>query len=118
MTLTYYSAKMETHAEFEPEWVWLDDEGTNVYVQRYGPDLTVIFFFGADKHNPPTLLANRVCTKYEGLEIGDPTATFPTAKDLHAAIWDRFVTFGRTASPTLISEPRVDSIDSSVDEVT
>ncbi|KAJ4310976.1 hypothetical protein N0V84_010674 [Fusarium piperis] len=78
---------METHAEFEPEWVWVDDEGTNVYAQGYGRDLTVIFSFSADKHNPPTSLANRVCAKYEGLETDDPSTTFPTTKDLHAAIW-------------------------------
>ncbi|KAK0655570.1 hypothetical protein B0T16DRAFT_432809 [Cercophora newfieldiana] len=94
---------METHDDFEPEWIWVDDEGTNVYAQGYGRDLTVIFSFCADKHSPPTSLANRVCTKYEGLETEEPASTFSTIKDLHAAIWGAI---------------RVDSIDSSIEKIT
>ncbi|KAK2590463.1 hypothetical protein QQS21_011850 [Conoideocrella luteorostrata] len=115
---------METHDEFEPEWVWADDEGTNVYAQGYGRHLTVIFSFSADKHNPPTSLANRVCTKYEGLETEDPASTFPTIADLHTAIWGAI----RHAWPHCVSHPDlrtkldavvgVESIDSSVDKIT
>ncbi|KAI1151868.1 kinase-like domain-containing protein [Nemania diffusa] len=93
---------METHDEFEPEWVWADDEGNNVYAQGYGQDLTVIFSFCTDKHKPPTSLANRICTKYEGLETKDPATTFPTIKDMHTAIWEAIL----------------DSIDSSLEKVT
>ncbi|KAK3943565.1 hypothetical protein QBC46DRAFT_405344 [Diplogelasinospora grovesii] len=118
------SAKMETHDELEPEWVWVDDEGTNVYAQGYGRDLTVIFSFCADKHNPPTSLANRVCTKYEGLETEDPAGTFPTIKDLHTAIrgairhiWPHCVSHPdfRTKLDAIVG---VDSIDSSIEKVT
>ncbi|KAK0618504.1 hypothetical protein B0T17DRAFT_619088 [Bombardia bombarda] len=115
---------METHHEFEPEWVWADDEGTNVYAQGYGRDLTVIFSFCADKHNPPTSLANRVCTKFEGLETEDAASTFPTIEDLHAAIWGAI----RHIWPHCVSHPDlrtkldavvgVDSVDSSVEKVT
>lgn len=124
VTLAYHSAKMETHSEFEPEWIWVDDEGTAVYAQGYGRDLTAIFSFRADKHNPPTSLANRVCTKYEGLETDDPAATFPTTKDLHAAIWGSI----RHIWPHCVSHSDlrtkldavvgVDSIDSSMEKVT
>ena len=115
---------METCDKFEPEWVWADDEGTNVYAQGYGRDLTVIFSFSADKRNPPTSLANRVCTKYEGLETEDPTATFLTIRDMHAAIWGAI----RHVWPRCVSHPdlrtrldaavAVDSMDSSLEKVT
>ena len=115
---------METHDGFEPEWVWADDEGTNVYAQGYGRDLTVIFSFSADKHKPPTSLANRVCTKYEGLETEDPAGTFPTITDLHAAIWGAI----RHIWPHCVSHPDlrtnldavvgVDSSDSSIEKIT
>lgn len=78
---------MEEKDKFQPEWVWVDDEGVNVYAQGYGRDLTVIFSFSADKTKPHTSLANRVCTKYEGIETDDPSATFASITDLHAAIW-------------------------------
>ncbi|KPM35003.1 hypothetical protein AK830_g11562 [Neonectria ditissima] len=100
---------MESHAEFEPEWIWVDVEGTTVYAQGYGRDLT---------------LANRVCTKYEGLETDDPAATFPSIKDLHAAIWGSI----RHVWPRCASHPDlgtkldagvgVDSVDSSMEKVT
>ncbi|OAL48661.1 hypothetical protein IQ07DRAFT_645437 [Pyrenochaeta sp. DS3sAY3a] len=115
---------MESHDKFEPEWVWVDDEGTNVYAQGYGRDLTVIFSFSADKHQPPTSLANRVCTKYEELETEDPAATFATIKDLHAAIWGAI----HHVWPHCVSRPDlrtkmdavvgIDSIDSSDEKTT
>lgn len=114
---------METHNEFVPEWVWVDDEGTNVYAQGHEQDLTVISF-GADKNKPPTSLANRVCTKYEGVDTEDPAATFPTINDLHAAIWGAI----RHIWPHCVSHDdlrtkldavvAVDSIDSSLEKVT
>ncbi|KAI6755642.1 hypothetical protein HG531_004748 [Fusarium graminearum] len=78
---------MEKHENFEPEWIWADDQGT-VYAQGYGCDLTVIFSFSANKEgSPPTSLANRVCNKFENIKTDDPGATFATISDLHAAIW-------------------------------
>lgn len=116
--------EMERHADFEPEWIWVDDEGTNVYAQGYGRDLTVIFSFSADKHNPPTSLANRVCNKYEEIECEDPAATFPTVEDLHAAIWGAI----RHIWPHCASHPdlktkldavvAVESVDSSLGKTT
>ncbi|KAF5246321.1 hypothetical protein FAUST_1438 [Fusarium austroamericanum] len=78
---------MEKHENFEPEWIWADDQGT-VYAQGYGCDLTVIFSFSANKEgNPPTSLANRVCNKFENIETDDPGATIATIPDLHTALW-------------------------------
>ncbi|PCD36201.1 hypothetical protein FGRA07_08085 [Fusarium graminearum] len=78
---------MEKHENFEPEWIWADDQGT-VYAQGYGCDLTVIFSFSANKEgSPPTSLANRVCNKSENIKTDDPGATFATISDLHTAIW-------------------------------
>lgn len=115
---------METRNGFEPEWVWVDDEGTNAYAQGYGQDLTVIFSFSVDKNKPPTSLANRVCTKYEDIDTEDPAATFPTIKDLHDAIWGAI----RHVWPHCVSRAdlrtkldavvAVDSIDSSIEKVT
>lgn len=95
---------MEAHDEFEPEWVWVDDEGTNVYAQGYGRDLTVIFSFSADKRKPSTSLANRVCTKYEGLETEDPQPPFLPSRTCTRQSGAQFGTFGPAASPTPISE--------------
>uniref|UniRef100_A0A8H7NLT6 Uncharacterized protein n=1 Tax=Bionectria ochroleuca TaxID=29856 RepID=A0A8H7NLT6_BIOOC len=78
--------QMEAHNEFTPEWIWPDDEGMNVYAQEYGQDLTVILSFSASKHNPPTSLANRVCTKYERLDTADPASTFSTTQDMHNTV--------------------------------
>ncbi|ATY67440.1 kinase-like domain [Cordyceps militaris] len=115
---------METHDEFVPEWIWADDEGTTVYAQGYGQDLTVIFSFCADKHKPSTSLANRVCTKYEGLDTKDPASTFATFQDARDAIWGAI----RHIWPLCVSHPDlsakldavvgVDSIDDSVEKAT
>ncbi|RMZ80383.1 hypothetical protein DV738_g2782, partial [Chaetothyriales sp. CBS 135597] len=115
---------METNDKFEPEWIWIDDEGSNVYAQGYGRSRTVIFSFSADNHNPPTSLGNRVCTKYEGIETKDEAATFPTIKDMRDAIWGAI----RHVWPRYLSHPglgtgldtvvAVDSIDSSIEKVT
>ncbi|OAA55847.1 Protein kinase-like domain protein [Niveomyces insectorum RCEF 264] len=112
------------HDAFEPEWVWADDEGTSIYAQGYGRGLTVIFSFSADKQKPPTALANRVCTKYEEVETEDPASTFPTIKDLHAAIWGaiRHIWPRCTSHPDLRDKldavVDVDSIDSSLEKTT
>ncbi|RMD40840.1 hypothetical protein DV735_g4318, partial [Chaetothyriales sp. CBS 134920] len=117
---------METYDsdKFEPEWVWVDDEGSHVYAQGYGGNLTVIFSFAADSRNPPISLANRVRTKYEELETTDAAATFPTTKDMHNAIWGaihhvwpRYVSQSNLAHQ-LDTVVAVDSIDSSIEKVT
>lgn len=115
---------METHDEFVPEWIWVDDEGTTVYAQGYSQDLTVIFSFYADKYKPPTSLANRVCTKYKGIDTKDPASTFPNFQDARAAIWGAI----RHIWPHCVSHPDlrakldavvgVDGIGDSVEQVT
>jgi hypothetical protein len=113
---------MGTHDAFEPEWIWADDEGTNIYAQGYGGDRTVIFSFSAHKSTPPTSLANRVCTKYEEIETEDPADTFPTIDHFHAAIWGAI----RHVWPHCVSNSElnkldavvgIDSIDSSIEKV-
>ncbi|KAK6342224.1 hypothetical protein TWF730_001702 [Orbilia blumenaviensis] len=119
----------EAQDKFEPEWIWPDDEGTNVYAQGYGRDLTVIFSFSSDKRNPPTSLANRLYTKYEELnaddeiENEDPATTFPTINEAHTAIWRAI----HHIWPQCISQPdlrtrldsvvRVDSVDGSIEKI-
>ncbi|KAM0301628.1 hypothetical protein ACHAPM_005863 [Fusarium culmorum] len=112
---------MEKHENFEPEWIWADDQGT-VYAQGYGCDLTVIFSFSANKEgSPPTSLANRVCNKFENIKTDDPGATFATISDLHTAIWASI----RQLWPQIVSRPAlrlddvvaIESSDSSVENL-
>lgn len=111
-------------ADFHPEWIWADDEGSTVYAQVYGADLNIIFSFSANKDRLHRSLANRVCTSFERLEAEDPEATFPTIKDMHAAIWGSI----RHIWPQCVSRSdlvekldavvAIDSFDGSMDHVT
>ncbi|KAK3393275.1 hypothetical protein B0H63DRAFT_530964 [Podospora didyma] len=113
---------MASYEDFKPEWVWVDNDGTNVYAQGYGRGLTVIFSFSIDKALPPTSLGNRVCTKYEGIEVDDPAQTFPTIPDMRAAVWDsiRHIWPHCSVHPDLNKLDAVvgiESIDSSIEKV-
>ncbi|KAI0025887.1 hypothetical protein F4780DRAFT_789381 [Xylariomycetidae sp. FL0641] len=110
---------MTTNQAFQPQWIWVDHKGANVYAQGYGERLTVIFSFTADSRNPPTSLANRVCTKMGELETNDPAATFADIESSDAAIWGaiRQVWPQCTGKGTAVGRPgvvvAVDSMDSS-----
>ena len=53
---------MSQTAEFTGEWIWGDEEETEVYAQGYGADATTIFRFS--KNDRRTSLANRIVSCY------------------------------------------------------
>lgn len=74
--------------DFEPEWIWGDDDETTVYAQAYGSGHTIIFSFKLDATKPPTGLANRLCTCYHGLSVHHETTTFPDRPAMRKALWE------------------------------
>ena len=86
------------HTGFTPEWIWGNDEETEVYAQGYGSGYTVIFSFKRNLDRDPTSLANRIVTCYHhdddsdndnGEDIGDvdEQLTFANIDAMREQLW-------------------------------
>ena len=57
----------DSGSKFTGEWIWGDEQETEVYAQGYGASLTVIFRFKRYPHADPTSLASRIVVCYHDL---------------------------------------------------